>query len=468
MELIVWSRRILLAIIATGLASAFSCIILIIADKIFKRINPYLHLWMCKAAVVLCVLPVLTPFIYLSRLQLSHGVWVSRGNIFGGVSLRLLPAHIIVIFITIIIVSLYVVHHNTLAAEFRSALKGNVPVEDSNWLKLLEEYKQKYSIHNVEIFQNDMLNTPVSVGIRNYKIIIPYSSFSVKHMHMILEHEFYHIRHHDILWKKLGFVATCIHVLNIFTHRIFNELVFHEEVVCDLYASTNNPNYTQLEYIKFLGELEDDNVDESSASSFGGRKNFIERRIRYIMKYKVLKKPSKIITALAMAAFMLVSLAPSYVFAAEAVDLEIKLNDKYAVMNEEQNVPFENYLEEKHGYASDDPSVTEKYVYEDGIMPFGGAYNIDITVAPNDRMLYSRIWLVYGQTVTISVTPDKDNVPYRIGIRSDVDGYMTYVDGTGDMIHTFTIDVDDYYNVFIENLDDNEHVKVTGYARWRP
>lgn len=467
MELIIWSRRILLAIIATGLASAFSCIVLIIADKIFKRINPYLHLWMCKAAVVLCVLPVLTPFIYLDRLQLSHGVWVSRGNILGGISPRLVPAYIVADFIMIVIVSLYVIYHNTSAAEFRSALKGNVPVEDSNWLKLLEEYKQKYSIYNVEIFQNDMLNTPVSVGIRNYRIIVPYSSFSVKHMHMILEHEFYHIRHHDILWKKLGFAATCIHVLNIFTHRIFNELVFHEEVVCDLYASTNNPNYTQLEYIKFLGELEDDNVDESSASSFGGKRSFIERRIKYIMKYKVLEKPAKIITALAMAAFILVSLVPSYVFAAEILDLEVNLDDKYIIMREEEYVPFENYLEEKHGHASDDPSVTEKYVYEDGIMPFGGAYNIGITVAPNDRMLYSAIWLERNQTVTISVTPDKDYVPYRIGIRSNIDDSLFYVDGTGDMTHIFTIDINDNYNVFIENLGD-EHITVTGYARWRP
>lgn len=476
MELTIWVRHILFAVITTGFVSSFACMFMLFISKVFKKINPCLHLYMCKAAVLMAVVPILTPFLYLRKMHYENGVWVFKGNVIGGVSYRMAPIYVILLCIIVIGIVIYFLINYAASMEIRCTLRGNVPVDDKKWTGLAEEYESKYSVNKVEVLQNDLLNTPVTLGIIKNSIVVPYKEYAAKNMHMIFEHEFYHIKHKDLVWKKICYLATYMHVFNLLIHHLFYELVLHQEIVCDLHAANNNSNYTFEEYMLFLGQIDDkkdkekdkDKSDkDSSTAAAKGKKSFMTKRVESVMFHRYLKKPSKIVTALTLSLMIIFSTVPAYIIASQLSDLENKMIEETADKHQEEYVPFENYLTEYTRYAGDD-DVNEIWVEtETAQLGRSNILNINITVAPGDRMLYSPIQLTQYAKVTITTAPDNDDVTYRIGLQLNDSQSQYYVEGKGIMVHEFVVPYSGRYSVFVQNMSDSERIHVGGNAMWK-
>ena len=105
------------------------------------------------------------------------------------------------------------------------ALRGNVPVEDDRCVELFEQYKSYYQLKCVEIYQNDLVEVPIAVGILRPQIILPYRSYNEKELHMILRHEMHHVKAWDLLWKRLNLLVTFLHWWNPFSYILLKRMV---------------------------------------------------------------------------------------------------------------------------------------------------------------------------------------------------------------------------------------------------
>lgn len=86
---------------------------------------------------------------------------------------------------------------------------------------------------------------------------------------------------------------------------------------------------------------------------------------------------------------------------------------------------------------------------------------INITARPNDVYSTVDFYKRKGESVKISISFNPDNKDIKAGLYTP-DGSV-YVVSTSGINHTFDIDEDGYYAVFIENISDTD-VSIVGFA----
>ena len=96
---------------------------------------------------------------------------------------------------------------------------------------IIKKYWEKYNLTGCEVYQNDLLHSPITMGIVHPKIILPFTSYSEKQLQMVMEHEINHIRCHDLLWRKIGLLITLIHWWNPLAYQLLNLLTIYQEIV---------------------------------------------------------------------------------------------------------------------------------------------------------------------------------------------------------------------------------------------
>lgn len=459
METVRWIRHIFLGIMIAGTTGSIAYVITIIAGVIKRDLNPYIRLTLMKASILLSLIPVMLPVVYAGRVRYYEGQLFYKGNLMNGS-----PDNITILMFVVCVVwftgCIFQVIRIT-AAWWRLDVvrKGNIPVDNEEWLRIFDGYKEKYALKGITIMQNDLLYSPVTVGIFNPQIILPYKNYDDRHIHMILEHEFHHIRSHDLLWKQIGVLATWIHWINPLMHILFNRLVFQEEVVCDMHVSSGNSNYTQDDYIRFLGGLDDNDLVSSTASAFCEIKHHVLRRIELMLKLKNVKKPTAKAALLSVVTLVAMTFAPSYVMAEQTAGFEENLIDRKAVQIDVDTQSSDD-VEVMVGSAIND-GVTDIELMP-GVMPLSEVINIDMEIEPNTRISWPSRSFSYGDEIRIAISCDKD-ITYRIGIKNINTLTTWYIEGSGMLAHTFTVPSDGPFCAYVENCSD-EYANFSGFA----
>lgn len=448
MEIIRWSRHILYGVLMAGMTGSISYACILLMGKLKTDYNPHMKLAMIKATILLAIMPIVLPLIYLSRISYSGGGFRHRGDLFGGSTNIVAIATIAALFIWIAGSLICLSMHLMSLWELHVMKRGNVPVEPPLWAELLDEYKEKYSYKNVSLVSNDLIRSPIAAGIFRPLIIIPYAGYRKKHMHMILEHELHHIRKRDLLWKRLAIAAECLHWMNPLFRKVSKELIFEEEVVCDIYASSQNKYYTREEYMRFLGGMEGGPGD-GDPSSFCEIQYYVFRRIRIMKDLRRITKPTRKALFLAIAAIVAVSVTPSYVMAEQLAQLQEGWIAATEERTPDEGQGTDDSLVEHTGKADD--SLTE-IVLNEGVATMSRRITLDGVIPKRTRIIYSYQMMSQGEQVVITTGCDTDD-EYDIGIKNISNGDVLYVRGSGTMTHIFTVPEDGLYAAYVQNYN---------------
>ena len=113
---------------------------------------------------------------------------------------------------------------------------GRFEMNGSIWTEKFERLKLEKGIPNVVIAGSSFIPTPCTYGIKTRTILIPagmINSFCEKEMDFILQHEFYHVIHRDLLKKLLVLLLSSIHWFNPLFHLLRENLASWQESVSD-------------------------------------------------------------------------------------------------------------------------------------------------------------------------------------------------------------------------------------------
>lgn len=165
-------------------------------------------------------------------------------------------------------------------------------LENSVWSAIFEKIKQEKNVHNVFLVGSCQVTTPCTFGLRKRYIAIPaimINSFEEDEIELILQHEFYHVIHRDLLRKFLIMLLGSIHWFNPLFRFLKDNLSNWQETACDeevtkIFGKEEKDKYIQL-FIKILEvQSEDEDTELISFSFIGNDLKDYKRRLEKVMR----------------------------------------------------------------------------------------------------------------------------------------------------------------------------------------
>jgi len=149
----------------------------------------------------------------------------------------------------------------------------------------------------IKVLQDKSITTPVTYGIINPKIVLPENLDveDINQLEYILNHEFYHIKRFDALWKMLGVLAICLYWFN---PLVWVALILANrdlEISCDDWVVKNHA-VSKKAYAQTLIRVAENTHFKLTLTS-GFSKYSIEERLISVMKAKK-SKPMQIISSM--------------------------------------------------------------------------------------------------------------------------------------------------------------------------
>lgn len=452
----IWIRLFLTGLCSVGMAGSLAYACTILVPVFAKEANPYLLMLWQKLSYILYWIPIPFAVICLSRVRYENGYCHMWGEFITGTTsvINRVCMFLGILWLTGVLVS--GVHAACRELKVRRMLSGNIPVDDEMLIRIFSEYQERFGLDNVELFQNDLMVSPVTYeymehGHRQYKIILPVAGYTEKQLHMIVTHEMNHVISHDLEWRKFGLVTALLHWFNPIVHIQLRQLVYWEEVLCDLRSCSGSSWYTRKEYACFLAELSDREIFNVSTSALRGTKNQVLRRILMMKRTRELKKPSKWMIAASCLSLVVATLVPVSLVSAKGADLQEELLVESEIGSAEENNVAAAFSAEMEMIG--DGNVTEIDLTSD-IMPYSDNVILDETIPAGTRVLYYYRSMSAGNSITISANCSDSSITYRIGIKNQGQNSVRYIEGTGVLNHTFEIDENGTYSAYVENCSD--------------
>lgn len=109
-------------------------------------------------------------------------------------------------------------------------------VQDDLWHETFCKIKDSNQVSNVSLIGCCNISTPCTIGIRKRYIVIPaymIAFFDEEEIGFILEHEFYHVKHRDLLRKLLVLFLNCLNWFNPLYYLLMKNLSEWTEAACD-------------------------------------------------------------------------------------------------------------------------------------------------------------------------------------------------------------------------------------------
>lgn len=451
------AQQFLFYMTLTTVAGSMFVLVALIFERIPSWKNSCLHLVWMKIATLFYVLPIAAVLFFRMNLSEDGMKWLSSFGMVMTLPMRIVYSIAAGIWFGGLLCGVVVRIHEY--HRLVVALRGNVPVEDDRCVELFEQYKTYYQLKRVEIYQNDLVEVPITVGILRPQIILPYRSYKEKELHMILRHEMHHVKALDLLWKRLNLLVTFLHWWNPFSYILLKRMVLRQEMTRDMEACVTNEYFTMAEYGAYLSGVEVTQKDRVFLSSLGSSKSEIVWRIEAMARGKKHKKWVAVVSCMV---FSFVSVVPSYA-AAEGI---ARVNEEWieATEVEVEVEPIDWSSFEQTGLVTAEDDVVEVDLTTNGVQMISQLVELDATINPKHRVLYQWQYMEVGDTVYM-VVQCADRFPvYRIGIRDSV-GNLFYLEGTGKLDHRFTITTAGRYTVYVENMS-NVAIDITGDAMY--
>ena len=461
-----WIRLFLSCLLFESVAGSLAYAVIWCNRRLGREKDYLFALTAQKAALLLYVIPVTFMYVCLSRIGFRprDGYYVIKGEFVVGMVPGMYPVFTIlgILWVQGILITLYQYIHKKKV--FIRILEKNREVNRRDCLNVFSEYQTQFPKDRLFLYENPMLNSPVSVR-RNGKnmILLPDKTYTKKELRIVLEHEVNHIVAGDLRWRLLGQIILFMHWFNPIVYRQFRDLIQYQEIVCDLHSSLENPWFTKKEYATLLALQTAPNLYLPGTSAFAEIKKDIIRRIEIMAEEKKFKHMKKRKIAAGCACLLGLSLIPSLAFASSAAELqEAWIRAEETETEEKPQYWDDESIEE---YGTDDDGVAEVYVSDMDNKTRSSEYFAE-TVSKNTRKIFKTVQMSANECIAIDAECEDNSITYRIGIKNIDTGTLTFISGQGLLIHTFTIKTSGNYAAYVEN-SSNSSAYIKGFISYR-
>ena len=188
---------------------------------------------------------------------------------------------------------------------------GRKEVSDIRLLNLLAETEEQMRIKRpVELYTNDLVSSPLLVGLFSPCIILPESDLPEADLRYTIRHELVHYRHFDLLYKWLVQITICLHWFNPLVWLMGKEAGRACELACDETIAEELDEEGRRAYgDTLLRAIRNGNGDcfrESAVSAtLSESGELLKERLRAIMDFRKKSKTVKTLSLLLAAALLL-------------------------------------------------------------------------------------------------------------------------------------------------------------------
>jgi len=161
-------------------------------------------------------------------------------------------------------------------------IRHAIPIQNDVLAKWKTEHQLK---RGIQILTSDQITTPLTVGILKPKIILPVEMVEESNLEYMLEHEFYHIKRWDALWKILTIGIACFHWFNPLVWIMCILANRDLEISCDGWVTRKFKKHDKKMYAYMLIAMAEQRCEFAPFYS-GFAKHTVEERIESIMKTK--------------------------------------------------------------------------------------------------------------------------------------------------------------------------------------
>ncbi|MGN0435981.1 MAG: M56 family metallopeptidase [Wujia sp.] len=340
--------------------------------------------------------------------------------------------------------------------------------EDKRLYDILETVKTRLGIRRkIRIRQGMLIDSPFIVGMLRPCIYLPPEELTDEELDIVLQHELYHYKQRDTIWKPLMLAICTIYYFNPISWMMFVLFRAFSEISCDYRCCCNEmSNKTYFSAILGIAEKVTRRTTFFLPNWFDGKAE-LKWRIRFMKKYFGVKS-SKL--AVAMVALITVAAGSITVSAAEK-----KIENIYNSWDVEtsEEICIGEAVAETDGdelvlhmeTEDDDQGLLVVEEQEPLVSLYLGAKNINWTVEPGVRMLSALVSCTAGGYINIIVDITPSNKTVKVGVRYP-DGTMYYVNGSGRITYTFNIPAAGQYRYYITNNNDVT-ITATGTAVYK-
>lgn len=175
-------------------------------------------------------------------------------------------------------------------------------LETQEILETLEnELKETGVVADVFIYQCPFISSPLLIGFRQPKILLPNMELSQDELSMIIRHELIHYRRKDNWAKFIILLATALHWYNPVIWFLSKAIFLQCEISCDNETMINADMEQRQQYSETLiGVIRQAKLKTVFASNFYCSKQNLKNRIVSIMDISVKKFSVAMITVIAL------------------------------------------------------------------------------------------------------------------------------------------------------------------------
>lgn len=347
--------------------------------------------------------------------------------------------------------------------KWRNVCKGNIPEEDEKIQRRFLEICDKLGIAGkVSLYRNDSIDVPCMTYSRGPVVILPLVRYSEQEADVILYHELCHYLEKDMFLKTWGILVVLLHGMNPIAHILLKQMDLICEECCDrMVCEKAVEDYTDQEYFgTILTLLTEGRRERYQLFALVDTESNYERRVRFMSEYRNHGCMKKGIALILSACFLLGSSMTALAAGNELTDaykgMVQKTSDKASDLSM-SDADYEAMEEICRAYDLDPAKVV--MIGDDSIEPYGLSFNVVWHVPADTTYMTSGFTKSEGSQVSIAVGADPDDITFQTGIK-DPNQLMRYVEGEGQIAHTFDIEINGRYYFFVTNLSETEELYI--------
>lgn len=352
---------------------------------------------------------------------------------------------------------------------------GNIPEEDAGTKAMFAEICEQMGISGkVSLYRNDLVEMPCITYAKGFAVVLPLKRYTRKETSVILYHELCHYLSGDIYLKTVCCIVSLLHAFNPVVYLMLRRLSLVCEECCDRMACERGEGiFSRKEYFRtILSALaEEENVRERYnlfllADTIGD----YERRVRSMREYRVHGK-FKRGTAVLLAAGFLLGSSITALAAGEGMTVAYGKTAEATAVREAEMVKAVDI--EEAAFSMSDEKLLEEFaraydldpadvviVGEEGIETIGDFINVSWKIPAGKTFMTMSFHEDAGNSVMTMTKGNPSDMKYQMGLKDPKD-IMRYVEGTGEMSHSFKIEITGGHCFFVTNLGSSE-LKVEG------
>lgn len=328
----------------------------------------------------------------------------------------------------------------------RYLCSANRPVSNPMIKEIMDKWKKKLKIKKkVTLYYNREVTSPCVVYNKGYQILIPTYPMTEEELNIALLHELMHLKHGDIILKKVVFFVNIIHALNPVSYWMRNQINQWIEIDCDhACCEWGKEEFSRREYFSCILELKERSKrtewENPVFGLFGGR-NLLDFR------HEMLKiiKGEKLIPFRKHVAMVSVSSAVIIMLSFGVVSTGVGCLVEYTLAYAKENNEAVDFKEAK----ANEFFCSEKVNYLDGNV-VDQMESTDFFAEPGE-MYVCCLPEQDGGFITVFV--GCGNGEYQAGYVTEADKVM-YIEGSGETGVHFQTEENSSKQVFIKNSSD--------------